>query len=119
MAVIFDFQVNLREYSLEEMLASQTSTLHIGLDSFGALRHDELLHVGAGYISTFLYGRSWKDILLSEVFHLDGYAVADFVAPELDCHSKAGIARSVANLVAHARLFDAKVQKAGRTSLTR
>jgi hypothetical protein len=33
---------------------------------------------------------------------IDGYAVAERLAPELDEHGKAGIARTVANLVARA-----------------
>jgi hypothetical protein len=88
------------------MLQWHTAHFNSGIDSFSAARDNELMHVGASYVSAYLNNRSWGSIRLSEVVRLNGYAVAHCVAPDLDDNGKAGIARTMANLVARARMFD-------------
>ena len=92
------------EPSLNDMLR-WAAHYHSGMDALSAARDNEQMHVGATYASGYLNNRPWNSIRISEVACLHGFTVADCVEPDLDEDGKAGIARTVANLVARARTY--------------
>jgi hypothetical protein len=105
-----NYPVTYGELSLGDMLRWHTANLNSELDPLGAARDNEQIHVGASFVSIHLNNRSWNCIRLSEVVRLNAYIVADCVEPGLDYEGKAGIARTVANLVACAHAYAADSQ---------
>jgi len=97
---------NSDQTTLEDLLRWETSRVDANLDSLSANRQIERLQVAAAYVSAYLGDRARRSIQVSEVAGLDGYTVADRLEPDLDADGKAGIARTVANLVARIRMFD-------------
>jgi hypothetical protein len=96
------FPISFTNFSLGELLRSELEKVSSRVDSFSVERDIERLQVAAGYVSSYFCDRSWEEIRVSDIVRIDGYAVAERLAPELDEHGKAGIARTVANLVARA-----------------
>ncbi|MGA7159113.1 MAG: hypothetical protein WBY53_19865 [Acidobacteriaceae bacterium] len=105
MNITYSLSDGYGDHSLAELLNWETSKIDDSVDSLTASRQIERLQVAAGYASTYLGDRASASIRVWEVVALDSHAVADCVAPDLDDNAKAGIARTMANLVARARMF--------------
>jgi|GEM_PF-3655152 len=109
MELTANFSASYGEPSLSDLL-HWAAHYQSRADSFSSALDKESLHVGASYVSAYFNNRPLRSIRLSELVCLNGYTVADCVEPDLDDEGKAGISRTIANLVALARAYAADQQ---------
>lgn len=95
---------NPEQIGLPELSAyiEQTLSANMTRDPFTAARHLEHMHVAISYVHEYFECRGRRPSLFALAV-LDGDAVADRIASDLDQEAKARIAHSVTLLVEHAR----------------
>lgn len=92
-------QIGIPEFSA---YIEQASSGSMGADPFTVERHLEHIYVAISYVHEYFDCRGRRPSLF-DLAILDGDAVADRIAPDLDHEGKAGIAHSITLLVDHAR----------------
>jgi hypothetical protein len=107
MGNIIQFPVPHRKRGLERLVDEivRQDYAAMGLDSLAATRQAEQLYVAGSYVHSYLkhVGFSPDIAEFADLACLNPYLVAEHVAPDLGPDEQAGIARTVAFLVAHAR----------------
>lgn len=96
--------LNADQLGISDLMAfiEQTLSANMASNSFAAMRHFEHMCVAVSYVHEY-YKCQGRRPSLFDLAVLDGDAVADWIASDLDPEGKAGIAHSVNLLVEHAR----------------
>lgn len=104
MSTIPTLHRNADQLGIADLIAyiEQRLSTNMASNSFAAMRHFEHMCVAVSYVHEY-YKCQGRRPSLFDLAVLDGDAVADWIASDLDPEGKAGIAHSVNLLVEHAQ----------------